>query len=343
MDARSLTPCVYAIILDQSNVHEMLERNAKPSIDERIAQRYGDLLVEALADPLDASAAMAQTAAAAGALFQAGVLRHKLLLITDILERFDEDKTLADPGNVFFEQSAARVSCALPDVERYYRLALTLFPTFAEARYNLATLRQRAGAVDEALQLFSSAAEAPPRALPSAQLTANALWHIATIHRILGQDDAAAGAYRRAVAQLGNFGVDHSSVAKFLRRRGSVDEAALHFERIMPYSHLYAPEFVEPDYTKGERLPNGPDGRPCDPLTATPLDVIKGVGRVVYWWHLYILEPNDAPLATAEALVGNWVAMGSARRRLLGLWGKLHGHSATLCAATSLDGLKKLL
>jgi tetratricopeptide (TPR) repeat protein len=321
----------------------MLDRSAKSSIDERIAQRYRDLLMEALAEPLDASAATAQTAVAASALFQAGVLRHKLLLITDILERFDVDRTLAEPRNAFLEQSAARVSCAITDVERYYRLALILFPTFAEARYNLATLRQRAGAVDEALRLFSSAAEASPRALSAAQLSANALWHIATLYRIIGQDGAAAEAYCRAVAQLGNFGVNHSSLAEFLRRRGHVDEAAAHFERIMPYSHLYAPEFVEPDYAKGERLPNGPDGRPCDPLTPTPLDVIAGIGRVVYWWHLYILEPKDTPLATAEILVGNWIAMGSARRRLRGFWAKLHGHPATLCAATSLDGLKKLL
>jgi tetratricopeptide (TPR) repeat protein len=323
----------------------MPEQNAKTSVDERIAESYRDVLMQGLAAPLDPSAAAVQTRASAVALFQAGVYRHKLLLIKEILERFDAHRAPSEPVNAFFEHSGASGSRTAADVEHYYRLALILLPAFAEARYNLAILRARAGAVDEALRLLWSASEVPPhpRALPHAQLSANALWHIARLYRGSGKDEAAASAYGRALAQLGNFGVDHSSVAEFLRRRGNLDESAMHFERVMAYSHLYAPQFVEPNYDERERLPNGPDGRPVDPLMATPVDWIAGVGRVLYWWHLYILERDDAPRASVERSLRRWVALGVVRRRLLGVRAKFGGRRSALCAATSLDGLKKLL
>ena len=64
-----------------------------------------------------------------------------------------------------------------------------------------------------------------------------------------------------------------------------------HYERTTPYSHRYAPEFVEPDYDPEERLPQNCDGTPLDPALLTQI----GNDSIFYWAHIYFrfLEPKS--------------------------------------------------
>jgi tetratricopeptide (TPR) repeat protein len=320
--------------------HARIEGNLK-SPEQQIVCEYRELVSEGLTEQLDEAARIRHLRAAASAFFQAGVLRHKLLFLTDIVGRIERERAACDPDCAFFERFVSRdaPNDEAAETERRYRLALALAPDFAEAKYNLALLRRRAGAFTEALHLFDGATSATlhPRAQPYAHLAANALWQSAAIHCLLRDDDAAAHAYDGALARLGNFGVDHLSIALFLRRRGRIEEAAEHFERIMPYSHLYAAEFVDPDYDDHERLPVGVDGRPCDPVIATPVSEIPGVGTIFYWWHLYVLL-REGEAADIDAAFTNWAA-DRARPRLGGLWRRLRHRRFCLDAATSLDRL----
>jgi hypothetical protein len=74
---------------------------------------------------------------------------------------------------------------------------------------------------------------------------------------------------RRCSAALnGNFAPDHVRFPRLLQRLGKND----HFELITPYSHRYAPEFIEPHSLSDERLPWQPDGTPFDPFTLTHIE-----------------------------------------------------------------------
>ncbi len=320
------------------------EPGAEPSIEERIASCYGEILRGGLVERLNAAAAARQRRAAAAAFLQAGLRHHQLLLLGEIMTPVGVEGAPGDPACAFFGHTDPAAACRreAAAAERHYRIALALAPDLAEAKYNLALLCRRDGALDEALLLFAGAASTPPhpRAKPHAHLAANAFWQSAAIHHLRGDHGAVARAYERALTLLGNFGVDHLSVALFLRERGRLEEAAEHFERIMPYSHLYAAEFVEPDYEEHEKLPAGADGQPCDPLLATKVDEIPMAGAIFYWWHLYFLVPKDEPRPDLGAVVLTWAA-GGAGPRLAGLWRRPR-RALPLAAAASIAGLRRM-
>lgn len=186
--------------------------------------------------------------------------------------------------------------------ERYYRLALRLVPDFAEALYALGLLRRRARATSEAMVLFEAAASAPshPNAMTYAHIAANSWRNLAEMHRDLGNNETAEAYFRKALDNHGIHGVYQAEIAGFLRARGRLADAALQYERTMPYTHLYPCEFSEPDYPPEEKLPAGLDGRPCDPLTPTIVAEEGRGGRLLYWWHLYLPTPPRAGLDAAS-------------------------------------------
>ena len=272
------------------------------AMDDRIAARYRALVAQRLRQPPEV--ADRQARAVAAALHQAGLYRHKLLLLQDVMDRFAARRGAGDPAPAFPGELRRRIGDADPAAaaERHYRLALVLVPAFAEALYALALLRWRAGALAEAEHLFARAAAAQPwdGAPPHEHLAANALWNVAALRADAG-DAASVERYREALVRLDNFGVDHAAFAALLRRRGEVAEAAIHYERLMPYSHRYAAEFVEPDYAPAERLPADRDGLPCSPLVPTPVADSRA-GTIWYWWHLYFLVPPPTAADTRAAL-----------------------------------------
>jgi tetratricopeptide (TPR) repeat protein len=274
--------------------------------DEEVAANYRGLLCERIHPRLEPAAINRHIRCAASVLFQSGLAWQKQLLLDDIINRFEAERASADPALAFFT-SPPRPTEPIADVaQRRYSLALTLAPNFAEACYALAILKRRAGARDDAVRLFRSVIGTTttphPGAQPHANLEANALWNLAEIHSSQGQNDAAETCYRDALTRLGNFGVSHAAVAEFLRQRGRASEAASQYERIMPYTHLYAAEFVEPAYGPDERAPLDSQGNVCDPLAVTPLETATGGETIAYWWHLYVvLSPSFGP-ASAERL-----------------------------------------
>jgi tetratricopeptide (TPR) repeat protein len=239
-------------------------------------------------------------AAAASAFFQAGVARHRRLFLSEIVADLEASASQDDPAH------AARETLLLHEVDdqsrqriaRYYEVAIALTPGFAEPLYNLASLRRDSGRREEALSLFLLAAKAQPhsRAKPHAHLVANAFWEAADIMTELGQLGEAEASFRRALALNGNFGPDHVRFPRLLQRLGKDREALDHFELITPYSHRYAPEFVEPDYHSDEMLPRLQDGTPFDPLALTRIDG----GEIYYWAHLYFRFAEGSPASVTE-------------------------------------------
>jgi tetratricopeptide (TPR) repeat protein len=314
--------------------------------DGDVATNYRRLLREHVHNRLDAAALDRHVRCAASVLFQSGLSWQKQLLLDDIMNRFEADRSGADPAPAFFA-SPARPNRPVAEVAKHrYGLALTLAPNFAEACYALAILKWREGTADDVIRLFRAAvgtAMTPhPGSPPHANLAANALWNLAEIHRTQGRNDAAETYYQQALSRLGNFGVSHIEVAKFFRQRGAVPEAASHYERIMPYSHLYAAEFVEPVYGPDERVPNDSQGNSCDPLTVTPLESIAGAGTIVYWWHLYAVLPPSFGSATGERLAEFFAPM-SWTAKIAAPFRKWTERNNSPRFATSLAGAKALL
>jgi tetratricopeptide (TPR) repeat protein len=166
-------------------------------------------------------------------------------------------------------------------------------------------LRRRAGDAREAIALFEAATRARPHpnALPHAQVAGNSWRNLAEIHRDQGDDELAEAAFRKALDLIGNHGVYHDEIAEWLRRRGRLGEAAVQYELIMPYSHLYASEFSDPNFPPEDRLPLDADGRPCDPLKVTAVSSAQPQGIIIYWWHLYVLFQRDAVPHTPAQLL----------------------------------------
>ncbi len=266
----------------------------------RIERAYRQMLTWAAGQALDGT----DEGMAACAFYQAGVYRHRLMVLRDVVDRFHREKHQGDPIPAFYDHLS---TLAEPDLaagaERCYRVALALAPGFAEARYNLAVIRQRRGALEEALLLFERAARGQPhaRARAHSRLAANAWWVSAEILTRLGRPDDAEAAYMKALALLGNFGVYHTAAADFLIRRRPGITAAEHYERVMPYSHLHAQEFLEPDFLPAETVPVDPAGRPCDPLVPSMVAWCAG-GVIYYWLHLYCLVPGSLGPVTARDL-----------------------------------------
>jgi tetratricopeptide (TPR) repeat protein len=271
--------------------------------DRDIAAHYQSFLRNFSIELSDDDAGRRQRAAAA-ALYQAGLYRHKLLFLRDLMTRFAAMGGHADPQPAFFQYCSSLIGDEedLLKAERYYDLALQLAPDFAEVLYAYALLKQRKGMTMEAITFFEAAAKAPPHpnAVPYAHIAANAWRNLAEIHRDLENNEVAEACYHKALACHGIHGVHHAEITNFLQARGLIAEAMQEYERLMPYSHLYPCEFTEPDYPPEDRLPFSPNGNPCDPLKPTVVgEVIDGL-RLVYWWHLYLWVPQgaefDAPL-----------------------------------------------
>lgn len=129
-----------------------------------------------------------------------------------------------------------------------YQHAIDRAPKLAEAYYGRARLAQAALDLESALRNFETVLRlSPHRDTPAhALLHANAHWERATILEQQGHDEAALKSYRAAITGLETFGVDHIRLARFLRRLGYFEEAAVHYRRCMTYTHRYFPEFILP-------------------------------------------------------------------------------------------------
>src|SRR5258706_14589421 len=144
----------------QSERPEITGSGSATSKDDRLAAGYRQLLVRRLRQSPDAADRHARAAAAA--LYQAGLHRHKLLLLQNVIERFEARRTTDDPSLAFGGELARRVHdpALATSAARHYRIAIALAPEFAEALYALAVLHRQRGAVSEAAALFHRAATA---------------------------------------------------------------------------------------------------------------------------------------------------------------------------------------
>lgn len=241
-------------------------------------------------------------AKAASAFYQAGVERHRRLFLSEVVADLEASGSTGDPAHA---ARRAGLLHAVDDeardrVARYYEASIVYLPQFSEPLYNLASLRRDAGRTNEALALFLRAAEARPHsgAKPHALVIANALWEAATIMVTLDRPDEAEQLFRRALALNTNFGPDHLRFPRLLQRVGKNVEALDHFERIMIYSHRYAPEFIEPEYGPDEIAPREPDGTLFDPFE---LKRFEGT-EILYWAHLYFRPKPGLSVTSANQL-----------------------------------------
>ena len=296
-DNREVRPAVRTV--EQSLLFAM------PSSDDDIALNYQSFIQNFALD-LDEINLDRQKRAAAAALYQAGVYRHKLLMLHDLMQRFSAQADATDPLPAFFAYCTSLVGdeALLAQTSRYYTLAVQLLPDFAEALYALALLKRRESLTAEAIALFQAAIEARPHpnAQAHAHIAANAWRNLAELHRDQGRADLAEACFRSALECLGIHGVYHAEFAEFLRSRGRYAEAVMHYERMMPYSHLYASQFTEPDYPPEERLPLCVDGKPCDVLRPAVIGATADGQQQVYWWHLRFTLPPGAPFDAASIL-----------------------------------------
>jgi tetratricopeptide (TPR) repeat protein len=252
---------------------------------------------------LDSAALARQQRAAAAALYQAGLYRHRLLFLHDLMTQFQALGGGDDPSPAFFEHCRSLVGgeAALAQAAHHYRLALQLIPDFAEAQYALGVLLRRAHRTRDACALFVAAAHAPPHAnAPTyAHVAANAWRNLAEIHRDVGNGAVAEDCFRKALGRFGVHGVYQAEFARFFQARGRLAEAAAQYEQAMPYTHMYPCEFSEPRWPAEERLPLDLTGRPCDPLTPTIVAADQG-SRLLYWWHVYLPMPPHGPIDAAS-------------------------------------------
>jgi tetratricopeptide (TPR) repeat protein len=241
-------------------------------------------------------------AKAASVFHQAGVERHRRLFLSEIVADLDASGSTRDPSHATRQAGLLHAvdDEARERVARYYEAAIAYLPHFAEPLYNLASLRRDSGRNDEALALFLRAGQARPhgRAKPHALVIANAFWEAATIMVALDRLEEAERLFRRALTLNKNFGPDHVRFPRLLQRMGKNVEALDHFERIMTYSHRYAPEFIEPDYEPDELAPRQSDGTLFDPFE---LSRIEGT-EILYWAHLYFRVQRGLPLMRVTQL-----------------------------------------
>lgn len=231
----------------------------------------------------------------------AGAAYHRLAVILETLEAYASHAVLppGEPAGLLLAREAVGVGSARARAEGSYRRALELDERLAEAWFNLGRLLQHAGERDAGLAAFERVVELEPhaRALPHAQLHANAHWHAATLLEDMGREEAAMNHYRAATAHGESFGVHHDRYAHFLRRCGRLEEAILQYERMMTYSHRYFTEFVLPPLKA--------------PMQAAPapefLDVIYETtdgAAAVFWNSLYWRIPRDMLPVSATSLSG---------------------------------------
>lgn len=283
--------------LSQRGSKRLLKSRAEFDNDESIAERYAEFLRH-FGVVLHGREFKRQKRAAAAALYQAGLYRHKWLFLYDLTKQFSALGGASDPQPAFFDYCSLLIGGEwdLTRAEHYYRLALRLVPDFAEALYALGLLQRRARMMSEAAALFEAAAYAPPHpnAVTYAHIAANSWRNLAEIQHDAGNDAKAEASVRKALHHHGIHGVYQADIAEFLRLRGRIADAVREYELAMPYTHLYPCEFSEPNYPPEERLPADLDGKPCDPLTPAVIAEEANGRRVAYWWHLYLPIPQTA-------------------------------------------------
>lgn len=283
----------------------MREQPISLDTDEKIAQQYPLFLRHFNVD-LAGSDLERQKRAAATTLYQAGLYRHKLLFLFDLMSQFSALGGVTDPRPAFFDYCSSLVGGErdLLRADRYYRLALQLVPNFAEASYARGLLARRAGASAEAMALFKAAActSPHPRAVPYAHIAANAWRNLAEFHRDSGNHEIAEACLRKALFSHGSHGVYQVEIAKFLHTRGHIPDAVQQYELTMPYSHIYPCEFSEPNYAKKEKLPADLDGNPCDPLKPTVISEDTQGVRLLCWWHLHLRVPPKVEIDSLSLL-----------------------------------------
>lgn len=239
---------------------------------------------------------------AASAFYQAGVHCHKSRLLQEILLSFEAGKSSGDPDSAAL--SLLPHSDFAGRAALYYDIALTLAPHFAEAHYNKASLHRTAGQTHQAMRSYKSALAFAPhaRAKAHAFLHANAAWEAAVTALKLSRRRSAGAFFAKAVSALDNFGVDHRQLPLYFDRSDRLADAMAEFERVISYSHRYAPEFIEPDFDHGELLPTGHDDQPLDPLRPTVVAATDGASAV-YFLHLYFRVLRSADRSPAEAVI----------------------------------------
>jgi tetratricopeptide (TPR) repeat protein len=239
--------------------------------------------------------------AAGCAFYQAGVLCHRNLLLREITSALEASKSAGDP-----DSAVLRLLAPLDFAERaarYYDIALAFSPHLAEARYNQASIHRSAGRLRDAMRSYEAALTLAPHPMAKAHafLHANAAWEAAKIAEWMGRAARARGLFRKAMSSGCHFGVDQRRYPDHLDASGRSAAAMAEYDRMMSYSHRYAPEFVTPDFTNEELLPSGPNVDPLDPLQATVAATANGIAAV-YFLHLYFSTPISAAVTIADRL-----------------------------------------
>lgn len=260
--------------------------------------------------------------AAAWIFHQAGARWHHYLVLQEIMDAFRAVGGTGDPEPVFYHHltGLAGVEPLTVRVRRYYEVALALAPHHAETHYNLATIERRTGAWKAALARLDAVIRLGPSrdGQPHAHLVANAHWCAAEILLAQGHEREAASRFDVAVHMLNNFGPDHALYAALLRRLGRTEDAATQFERIMPYSHRYVPEFIFPTLAEQYALSKEPSGQPVDPLVLTEMGRTADGARILFHGGLYFRLPPGREGWPMPAGLRIEAARVSLRERVLG-------------------------
>lgn len=260
---------------------------------------------------------------AAGWIFhQAGMYWHQYLILQETMSTFTAAGGSGDPSPVFHAH-LARLAGSEPlpaKVRRYYEVALALAPQHAETHYNLGTLEQRAGTLDAAFMRFETVTRLGPSpgGQPHAYLLANSRWRMAEILLAQRRKKEAAKCFDLGMRDLSNFGPDHAIYARLLRRLGREAEATTHFDRIMSYSHRYAPEFILPVLEKQCMLPRDASGHPLDLFAVTELGRSPTGARILFHGGLYFRLPAGREEWPRPAGLRIEAGQRSLRERLFG-------------------------
>jgi tetratricopeptide (TPR) repeat protein len=237
---------------------------------------------------------------------------YKMAVVSEVLEHYASHERLAieDFPVLSMLVNGLQGRHARVEAKALYGFAVKLAPNLAEAHYGLARLLQAGSNWEAALVGFEKVLSlSPHREAPAhAFLHANARWESGTLLEGQGRDHEALLSYRAALAELGTFGVHHIRFARFLRRLGRVEEAAVHYRHCMSYTHRYFPEFILPPLTTSD-IPVPP-----------PIDVIYSTQRgeaIIFWNGVYVaIDGRDwSPDLTNTQELDRRLASGLSHRK----------------------------
>lgn len=240
-------------------------------------------------------------------MHRAGERWHELVLLSEVMDDFARSRGPGDPAPAFYRVTATMTGGRDPlaMAEQCYTLGLALAPDRAESLYNLATLLLRRGETGRAFAAFDAVAHMPPAADAQAHafLNANADWRCGEILEARGELESAAARYESTLRTVGGFGPDQLRYPRLLRRLKRHEQAAAEYERAMPYSHRYAPEFVLPASAVDFPADAVPPGKPVDPLAIWPVETLPDGAKIIFCAGLYFrLQPGMSP-EHADALL----------------------------------------